>query len=161
MLIANCIAAFGSRILAILLILSKVIPHAPIGHLCRPSVTYIQNTQNPFVNSLFVISPYRYQGMWVFDDPTVGLVREPFVFGIDLMIDRLVAGIPNAHEGFGLIFSPTPFPGYTVKLGWRRSEYGGNWYYSPDYQMEGWLCPALFKYFPEAPKELYARAEKK
>jgi hypothetical protein len=21
--------------------------------------------------------------------------------------------------------------------------------------MEGWLCPALFKYFPEAPEEIY------
>ena len=25
---------------------------------------------------------------------------------------------------------------------------------------EGWLCPALFKYFPEAPPSLYARAER-
>jgi hypothetical protein len=113
------------------------------------------------VNSLFVISPYRYNGMWVFDDPAVGLVREPFVSGIDLMIDRLVADIPNAADGFRLIFSPTPFPGYTVKLEWRRSEYGGNWYYSPQYQMEGWLCPALFKYFKDAPHELYGRAEPK
>jgi hypothetical protein len=113
------------------------------------------------MNSLFVISPYRYNGMWVFDDPAVGLAREPFVSGIDLMIDRLVAEIPHAAEGFRLIFSPTPFPGYTVKLEWRRTEYGGNWYYSPQYQMEGWLCPALFKYFKEAPGELYGRAEQK
>ena len=113
------------------------------------------------MNSLFVISPYRYEGMWVFDDPAVGLVREPFVSGIDVMIDRLVADIPNAAAGFRLIFSPEPFPGYTVKLEWRRTEYGGNWYYSPDYQMEGWLCPALFKYFKAAPKELYGRAEAK
>src|SRR5687768_15920690 len=111
------------------------------------------------MNSLFVISPYRYNGIWVFDDPAVGLVREPFVSGIDLMIDRLVADIPNTAEGFRLIFSPTPFPGYTVKLEWRRAEYGGNWYYSPQYQMEGWLCPALFKYLKEAPRELYGRAE--
>jgi hypothetical protein len=34
-----------------------------------------------------------------------------------------------------------------VKLEWRREEYGGNWYYSPQFDMEGWLCPALFKYF--------------
>jgi hypothetical protein len=111
------------------------------------------------VNSLFVIAPYRYNGMWVFDDPAVGLVREPFVSGIDLMIDRLVADIPNAAGGFRLIFSPTPFPGYTVTLQWRRTEYGGNWYYSPQYEMEGWLCPALFKYFKEAPREIYIRAE--
>jgi hypothetical protein len=25
--------------------------------------------------------------------------------------------------------------------------------------MEGWLCPALLKYFDHAPKELYAKAE--
>jgi hypothetical protein len=25
--------------------------------------------------------------------------------------------------------------------------------------MEGWLCPALFKYFDAAPKTLYAKAE--
>ncbi len=111
------------------------------------------------MNSLFVVSPYRYAGMWVFDDPAVGLVREPFVSGIDVMIDRLVADIPNAAGGFRLIFSSEPFPGYTVKLEWRRTQYGGNWYYSPQYQMEGWLCPALFKYFKEAPKEIYIRAE--
>jgi hypothetical protein len=26
---------------------------------------------------------------------------------------------------------------------------------------EGWLCPALFKYFETAPPELYAKAEEK
>lgn len=111
------------------------------------------------MNSLFVIAPYRYNGMWVFDDEKVGLVREPFVSGIDVMIDQLVADIPNAENGFRLIFSPAPFPGYTVKLEWRRTEYGGNWYYSPRFNMEGWLCPALFKYFKEAPQELYGRTE--
>jgi len=113
------------------------------------------------VNSLFLICPYRYEGMWVFDDPGAGLQREPFVSGIDKMIDQLVATIPNAEKGFRLIFSANPFPAYEVKLEWRRSEYGGNWYYSPQYQAEGWLCPALFKYFADAPKELYARAEPK
>jgi hypothetical protein len=111
------------------------------------------------MNSLRVIAPYKYEGMWVFDDPAVGLTREPFVSGIDAMIDQLTAGIPNAEKGFRLIFSPTPFPGHTVRLDWRREEYGGNWYYCEQYRMEGWLCPALFKYFAKAPDSLYARAE--
>ena len=55
--------------------------------------------------------------------------------------------------------SATPFPGYTVKLEWRCEEYGGNWYYSPQFDLEGWLCPALFKYFPEAPVEIYVKPE--
>jgi hypothetical protein len=62
--------------------------------------------------------------MWFFDDPAVGLHREPFVAGIDKVIDQLVASIPNAERGFRLIFSATPFPGHTVKLEWRREESG-------------------------------------
>ena len=111
------------------------------------------------MNALQVIAPYRFQGAWVFDDPVTGLVREPFVAGIDQMIDRLVAEIPNAEKGFRLTFSPTPFPGHAVKLVWRRPESGGNWYWCEQYQIEGWLCPALFKYFTAAPHELYARAD--
>jgi len=110
-------------------------------------------------NSLFVLRPYKHEGSWVFDDESVGLVREPFVLGIDDMIDRLVAGVPAAEKGFRLIFSPKPFPGYAVKLEWRREETEGNWYFSPTYGIEGWLCPALFKYFETAPLELFARAE--
>src|SRR5262245_50286753 len=113
------------------------------------------------MNAISLIVPYRYEGMWVFYDPRVGLVREPFVAGIDVMIDKLVAEIPDAQKGFRLLFSSTPFPGYTLTLEWRREEYGGNWYYSPQFDMEGWLCPALFKYFPKAPSALYARAEAK
>jgi hypothetical protein len=111
------------------------------------------------MNSLGVIFPYKYEGMWVFDDPAVGLVREPFVAGADLILDRLSAGISNAAGGFRLIFSASPFPGHMIRLERRREEYGGNWYFCPEFGMEGWLCPALFKYFDEAPGELYAKAE--
>jgi len=113
------------------------------------------------MNALSVLFPYKHEGMWVFDDPDVGLRKEPFVAGIDTMIDRIVADIPNAATGFKLVFSPTPFPGFAVKLEWRREEYGGNWYYCPQLNLEGWLCPALFKYFDKAPRELYGKAEAK
>ena len=113
------------------------------------------------MNFLGVIAPYKYEGMWVFDDEKVGLFREPFVCGIETMIDKLVVGIPNADKGFRLIFSATPFPGYTVSLVRRREEFGGIWYYAPQFDMEGWLCPALFKYFDEAPRQLFGRAEPK
>ena len=39
------------------------------------------------MNSIFVIKPYRWEGMWVFDDPYVGLVKESFVSGAVTMID--------------------------------------------------------------------------
>ena len=113
------------------------------------------------VNALLVIAPYKYQGAWVFDDPAVGLSREPFIAGIDTMIDRAVADIPSAEKGFRAIFSASPFPGANWKLEWRRGESGGNWYYSDQFKMEGWLCPALLKYFPTAPREIYVKIEPK
>jgi hypothetical protein len=113
------------------------------------------------MNSINVIMPYRYEGMWVFDDSHVGLNKEPFVSGADTMIDVLIANLPDADKGFRLLFSASPFPGHAHRLEWRREEYGGNWYYSPDFNMEGWLCPALFKYFDKAPLEIYVKAERK
>jgi hypothetical protein len=114
-------------------------------------------------NQISIIAPYWVDnlGAWVFDDPIVGLVQEPFVSGIPEMIDFLVKDIPNARSGFRLLFSAAPFPGFQRKLVWRREEMGGNVYGTDDPPMEGWLCPALFRYFDKAPPELYVKAEAK
>src|SRR5213075_1924320 len=69
-------------------------------------------------NSIMVITPYWYDGTWVFDDPSVGLVREPFVAGIPDMINLLVNDIPAARGGFRLTFSASRFPGYQQKFHW-------------------------------------------
>jgi len=111
-------------------------------------------------NAMMVIFPYRYEGMWVFDDDATDLVREPFVSGIPEIIDILVKDIPNAQKGFKLLFSGNPFPGYQVELVWLREEYGGNWYRWEEKNQEGWLCPALFKYFGTTPPKIYCQAEK-
>lgn len=110
-------------------------------------------------NSIMVIAPYRFNGTWVFDDPRAGLVREPFVGGVPEMIDLLVADIPNADKGFRLTFSALEFPGCQKKLTWLRGDSSGNWYRLEKPPMEGWLCPGLFKYYREAPKELYVKAD--
>jgi len=112
-------------------------------------------------NSLLIIVPYRHAGTWVFDDDSRGLDKEPFVAGIPQLIDKLVADIPNAEKGFRLTFSAQQFPGYDDKLVWKRKDASGNWYYSEKFQAEGWLCPALFKYFTTAPREIYIKAESK
>ncbi len=112
-------------------------------------------------NSIMVISPYQYSGTWVFDDAAVGLKREAFVSGIPEMIDEMVKDIPDAEAGFRLLFSTQPFPEYSNKLTWRRGDESGNWYYCQKYDKEGWLCPGLFKYYKEAPKEIYVKAEAK
>jgi len=62
----------------------------------------------------------------------------------------------------GVVFSAYSFPGHQVKLDWIKSDdlngyedNFGNWYRWEEHGMERWLCPALFKYFMEAPKQLY------
>ncbi|HSI86228.1 MAG: DUF6717 family protein [Candidatus Methylacidiphilales bacterium] len=113
------------------------------------------------MNSINIIAPYKYEGFWVFDDPKVGLEREPFVLGIDEMLDKVTTEIPNAAQGFTVIFAAKPFPGYMLKLDWRRAEYEGNWYYSEKLDMEGWLCPALHRYFEKPPQEIYVKVQEK
>jgi hypothetical protein len=113
------------------------------------------------MNSLIVIHPYKAHGDWVFDDPNVGLVQEPFVSGADVILDHMVEGIPNAESGVSVIFSANPFPGSQYEFQWRREDSGGNWYYSPHFGLEGWLCPALFRYFEQAPERLYAQVKTK
>jgi hypothetical protein len=113
------------------------------------------------MNAINVIYPYKRNGIWAFDDPTVGLNQEPFVADVNVAIDRAVAmkEIANAEQGFRAIFSAGEFPGYDLKFDWLYEGNGGNWYRSADFQIEGWMCPALFKYFDTAPKELYVRFE--
>ena len=109
------------------------------------------------MNQISVLHPYKYHGQWVFDDETTGLVREAFVAGADTMIDTATSGIPNAQEGFLMLFSSAPFPGHQVHLNWVREESGGNIYSWEEKNIEGWLCPALLKYFEEAPKEIFVQ----
>ena len=79
--------------------------------------------------------------------------------GIPEMIDDLVRDIPNARQGFRILFSASRFPGFQRRLEWVREEMNGNWYRADEPSGDGWLCPALFKYFERAPQELFVRAE--
>ena len=113
------------------------------------------------MNSILAIHPYRHEGLWVFDDPRVDLVQEPFISGADVLIDKMVVGIDNAEAGVTILFSGSPFPGCQQEFIWRREDMGGNWYWNEHFQMEGWLCPALFKYFEVAPPRIYVQVKPK
>src|SRR5262245_22799016 len=103
-------------------------------------------------NAIYVVKPYKHEGGWFFDDPAVGLVREPLLTGTDRMIDVATAHIPNAGHGFFAIFSASPFPDAEIVLERTREGEGGNYYRWAERSMEGWLCPALGQYFPQPPE---------
>jgi len=110
------------------------------------------------MNSINVIMPYKWNGLWVFDDEAKGLDKELFVSGADLVMDVISREIPDAHDGFVLCFSETEFPGASIVAKWKSYDGSGNWYELeiPGFgTMCGWLCPALLKYFDAAPKEIH------
>ena len=109
-------------------------------------------------NVLRTIKPYWNGAAWVFDDPQNDLEGEPFVSGVPEMIDRLLerTGLPWRKQ-FLLVFSEKPFPGHQAELEWVREEFGGNWYRWGG--REGWLCPALFRYFSTAPARIYCQVK--
>jgi hypothetical protein len=115
-------------------------------------------------NSIMVLKPYKYLGTWVFDDPSTGLVKEAFVAGVPEILEGLLAanGIPleEGEQGFKLTFAAVAFPGFQLQAEWQREEAGGNWYKEKETGHEGWLCPALFKYFESAPAALFIRADR-
>ncbi len=60
-----------------------------------------------------------------------------------------------------MIFSANPFPGAQHEFRHVREEMGGNIYSSNVFNLEGWLCPALFKYFESAPAKLFVQVKPK
>jgi hypothetical protein len=106
-------------------------------------------------NSIFVIKPYQWEGIWVFDDPNVGLVKEAFVGGTDSIIDIATAHLLDARGGFVVLFSAGYFPDAEIVLTWLKEHEGGNVYRWDEKGMEGWLCPALLKYFQQRPEKIY------
>ena len=122
------------------------------------------------------IYPYLLGSTWVFDDERTGLKEEAFVFGMTEMISRFVdaKSIPNAAKGFALTFGMVPFD-HDAELTWLSPAEAanklkcppshlpgnGNWYRGliAGEEMVGWLCPALFCYFDQAPAKIYGKAE--
>ena len=108
--------------------------------------------------TIMTIYPYKYEGLWVFDDPYMRLEKEPFVLRDDDIIDMMVLPLKNADDGLKLLFSKTDFDGSQHILTRLFSDDGGWHYLHKDSGMQGWLSPALFKYFNDAPEILYLAA---
>src|SRR3954453_9237129 len=112
-------------------------------------------------NQITTLRPYKWNGLWVFDDDRVNLHREPFVGGADTIIDVALEErkIPNPDAGFLILFSSDPFPGADLELPHVHGHpsAGGNPYRWEGHDLEGWLCPALLRSFPPDPKKPYAQ----
>jgi len=111
------------------------------------------------VSTIREIRPYNWCGLLVFDDPDVGLDKEPFVAGVpEILYDLCHAvGIKSPKNGFKLLFSDEEFAGYHIKA-IRLYEENGGWWYKVKGE-NGWLCPAMFQYFTEAPEHIFIKVD--
>jgi hypothetical protein len=113
------------------------------------------------MNQIMMIKPYLWEGEWVFDDPSRDLDKELLVGGMPEIIEAACQAnaIENFREnGFKAIFSDASFPGATHTLEHLRADEGsGNWYRLLEHDLEGWLCPALLKYFERPPARIYVQ----
>ncbi len=76
------------------------------------------------------------------------------------VFDKMTATIPDAQSDSAPSSAHHPWPGPRRNSN-APKRIRRNWFYSDHDKMEGWLCPALFKYFPKAPRNIYVRAEPK
>lgn len=119
-------------------------------------------------NSLFTIFPYKNHGIWMFDEPQLGLFQEAFVAGMPEIIEDMTHGFEKPESGFIAIFSAHPFPTSNHMLHKTKdpfehdggtsgapSQSFGTWYKHQQSGKVGWLCPALFKFFPAAPDTIW------
>ena len=118
-------------------------------------------------NSIMTLTTYKWKGMWVFDDADRNLVKEPFVSGADTLLDI----IAEENDKVNLTISANVFPGTTHvidRVSKSGEGSGGGTDYIYLYKEENsklidhlpvWLCPALFKFFDKAPRNIYIKAD--
>lgn len=116
------------------------------------------------MNTINVIHPYRDGAALIFDDPSVGLLREGLIGGTDLILYLAARAASADPDRFTLTFAEGPFPGHQAVAEWiEQGDAGfGDWYHVslPGVgSQNGWLCPALLKYFPAAPPRIYFRVQ--
>jgi hypothetical protein len=107
------------------------------------------------MNAINVIHPYKWNNMWVFDDESKELDKEPLIAGADTLITMLV----EEAKKCSVMFSDKQFPDYSHLLTIVGPGVGDGTDYmcklSKTYSHPVWLCPALLKYFNTPPEEIY------
>lgn len=78
-----------------------------------------------------------------------------FKFGLEDLTPMVLS---RNQLDFKLSFTDTADDS-ALKLDLLRTGANGSDYYCSKYDLEGWLCPALFLYYPIAPKSLYAKVK--
>jgi len=111
------------------------------------------------MNNINVITPYKENNIWRFNDSLKELSGEPFIGETNKIIDQMINDSLYVKSGdkISFFFSKEDFLGAEFVLTRFKYENNGAWYKwgsSPD-ALTGWLCPATLKYFESFPEKIY------
>ena len=95
------------------------------------------------------------ESLWVFDDLKFGVKEQPFVFGSDLILEKMLAEVGEELDRVNILFSGIPFPGSVHCLEFVREETQGFVYRWVDHNLQGWMSPSLRNYFHDPPSKIY------
>jgi len=122
------------------------------------------NTRD-YLNSIYTMRVYRHESAWVFDHYGLGLIKEPFVAGADEIFDEIahLRAVDPSRARIDILFSDAQFPGWQILAEHLGPSMGGDDYHiiSSEFETldthEFWLCPALLKYFADAPNKIFMK----
>lgn len=106
-------------------------------------------------NSIHRVLVRAVDGLWVYDDPSFGVQEQPFVFGANLILEKMVDRVEGIRDRLNLVFSSIPFPGSEFCFVFVREETEGFVYRWEEKNLQGWLSPSLRNYFQEPPPKIY------
>ena len=106
-------------------------------------------------NVIFRIVFQFIDGLWVYNDDSFGVKGQPLVFGMDLILEKMVDQVEGISSQLNLVFSSIPFPGSSQCLSFVRDETEGFVYRWEEQKFQGWFSPSLRNYFPEPPPRIY------
>ncbi len=104
------------------------------------------------LNTYYHIRPYQSNGLWFFDDPKVGLIKEGLTDGVPEVLVGACLKCGIDPSGFLLRFSPDDLFEFHLKLSGRLRN--GHLYLWLEGDINCWFCPALLRYFNSPPENI-------
>ena len=99
----------------------------------------------PEANAEYRVFVHHSHGMWVFSDGHREINSEPFVDGMDVILDHVSGRIPRTVDSVASIWFN--FSDLALQ--------GGYYYRLEGTDLRGWICPVALKYFPTHPERIY------
>ena len=106
---------------------------------------------------------YKNQGIWMFDDESKNIEKEPFVGGFSELIDFILKekGVwAGSHRGIDIEFSLEKEAQDMVEIT-KVEDMDNDWALYEYKEMQGTLCPVTLQYLGKHPDSFFIRPMKK